>query len=133
MSGGEAATEPRRTAQAAWNVTVMEELLNEHPGALLAVIGDLNSYYDSMPIDTLRNAGLVHSFDRIPPEERYTYVYEGVSQVIDHILTTPELDALISEVVVLHFNADFPLPLPEDTSSMHKSDHDPVLVIFEIP
>jgi predicted extracellular nuclease len=133
MSGGEAATEPRRTAQAAWNVTVMEEILAENPGALLAVIGDLNSYYSSLPIDTLRDAGLVHSFDRIPPEERYTYVYEGVSQVIDHILTMAELDALISEVVVLHFNADFPLPLPGDISSMHKSDHDPVLVVFEIP
>ncbi len=133
MSGGEAATEPRRNAQAAWNVTVLEGILAENPGALLAVIGDLNSYYDSLPIDTLRDAGLVHSFDRIPPEERYTYVYEGVSQTIDHILLTPELDALISEVVVLHFNSDYPLPMPGDVTSMHKSDHDPVLVVFEIP
>ena len=133
MSGGEAATEPRRNAQAAWNVTVMAGILAENPDALLAVIGDLNSYYDSLPIDTLREAGLVHSFDRIPPEERYTYVYEGVSQTIDNILVTPELDALISEVVVLHFNSDYPIPTPDDVTSMHKSDHDPVLVVFEIP
>ncbi|MBN2045121.1 MAG: endonuclease/exonuclease/phosphatase family protein [Anaerolineales bacterium] len=133
MSGGEEATEPRRNAQAAWNVTVMEKILTENPGALLAVIGDLNSYYDSLPLDTLRDAGLMHSFDRLPNEARYTYVYEGVSQTIDHILITPELDALISEVVVLHFNADFPLPLPDDLTSMHKSDHDPVLVVFEMP
>lgn len=130
MSGGEAATEPRRTAQAEWNVKVMEELLSQEPGTLLAVIGDLNSFYDSLPIDVLRDAGLVHVFDRLPESERYTYVYEGVSQTLDHILVTSSLDALINEVIVLHVNADYAIAPQGDTSPIKKSDHDPVIVVI---
>ena len=133
MSGGEAATEPRRNAQAAWNVTVMGDLLAQDPGAYLSVIGDLNSFFNSLPIQTLREGGLVHAFDRLPAKERYTYVYEGVSQTLDHILMTPSLDALVQQVIVLHVNADYPIPAPDDFSAMHKSDHDPVIVIFSLP
>jgi predicted extracellular nuclease len=133
MSGGEAATEPRRTAQAAWNVTVMEEILAQELDAYLSVMGDLNSFYASPPIDTLRDAGLMHAFGQLPAEERYTYIYEGVSQTLDHILLTPELYALANKVVVLHTNSEFPIPTAEDESPLHKSDHDPVIVIFEAP
>ena len=130
MSGGEEATEPRRTAQAEWNVTVMNELLAGDPGALLAVIGDLNSFYDSRPIDVLRDAGLLHVFERIPESERYTYVYEGVSQALDHILMTDGWDALIDQVKVLRLNADYAIAPAGDESPIKKSDHDPVVVIF---
>ncbi len=133
MSGGEAATEPRRNAQAAWNVEVMDELLSADPGENLAVIGDLNSYYNSLPIQTLRDGGLVHAFDRLPAGERYTYIYEGVSQTLDHILMTPALDSLVSQVTVLHVNADFPISAADDVSPLHKSDHDPVIVVFSAP
>ncbi|MHA2504459.1 MAG: endonuclease/exonuclease/phosphatase family protein, partial [Candidatus Kariarchaeaceae archaeon] len=128
MSGGEVATEPRRNAQAEWNVTIMENILREDPNAYLAVIGDLNSYYNSLPIDTLRDAGLIHVFERIPAEERYTYIFQGVSQTLDHILVNRSLDALISEVVVLHTNSGYPISSADDFSPIHKSDHDPVIV-----
>jgi predicted extracellular nuclease len=133
MSGGEAATEPRRTAQAAWNAELAEEILAIDPEALLAVIGDLNSFYDSQPLEVLEQAGLIHTFDRLPAEERYTYVFEGVSQTLDHILVSPQLDLLIQSVTVLRVNADHPLASPEDFSPRHKSDHDPVIVVFSIP
>ena len=133
MSGGEAATEPRRTAQAAWNALLVEEILAEDPNALVAVMGDLNSYYNSLPITTLRESGLTHVLDRLPEEERYTYIYEGVSQVLDHILVTPALDGLIESVQIFHTNADYPISLSDDESPMHKSDHDPVIVIFNLP
>ncbi|MBU4203971.1 MAG: FAD-dependent oxidoreductase, partial [Acidobacteria bacterium] len=58
MSAGVGATEPRRTAQAAWNVSVLEGVLAANPEAYAAITGDLNSFYDSLPIDTLREAGL---------------------------------------------------------------------------
>lgn len=133
MSGGEAATEPRRTAQAAWNVTVMQQILSQQSDANIVVMGDLNSFYASPPIDTLREAGLVHVFDSLPPEERYTYIYQGVSQTLDHILATLSLNDQIRRVEVLHLNADFPLPSSEDDSAVGKSDHDPVVVTFGLP
>ncbi|MBC8505462.1 MAG: lamin tail domain-containing protein [Anaerolineales bacterium] len=132
MSGGEAATEPRRNAQAAWNVTVMEEILAENPGAYLSVMGDLNSYYDALPIDTLREAGLAHVFEVLPASERYTYIYQGASQVLDHILVTPDLMNLLRRVDVLHVNADFAPALPGDGSPQRKSDHDPVIAVFSL-
>ncbi|MEW6406251.1 MAG: endonuclease/exonuclease/phosphatase family protein, partial [Chloroflexota bacterium] len=132
MSGGEMATEPRRNAQAAWNVTVMEEILAENPDAYLSVMGDLNSYYDALPIDTLREAGLVHVFEALPASERYTYIYQGASQVLDHILVTPNLMDLLRRVDVLHVNADFAPAQPGDSSPRHKSDHDPVIAVFSL-
>jgi predicted extracellular nuclease len=130
MSGGEGATEPRRVAQAAWNVTIMESILEGNPGAYLAVIGDLNSYYDSPPVDTLREADLIHVFEINPEGGWYSYIYQGSSQTIDHILVTPGLYELIERVDVLHVNADYAPPAPEDESPRRKSDHDPVLATF---
>jgi len=131
MSGGEQATEPRRIAQAAWNGELVNQILQENPDAFVIVMGDLNSYYDSPPIDTLRSVGLVHTFDRLPPEERYTYIYQGIAQVLDHILVNELYENSISSVDILHVNADYPLQMPGDTSVLHKSDHDPVVVTFK--
>jgi predicted extracellular nuclease len=133
MSGGEEATEPRRNAQAAWNVTVMNEILDHYPDAYLAVIGDLNSFYDSLPIDTLREAGLNHVFEFDPQADWYTYIYQGASQTLDHILVTGNLFDLIRRVNVLHVNADYTLPDAGDESPLHESDHDPVVAVFSPP
>ncbi|NOZ73359.1 MAG: hypothetical protein GXP38_15895, partial [Chloroflexi bacterium] len=134
MSGGVEATEPRRIAQAAWNVKVMQEhILAVDPDAKVAVLGDLNSFYNSRPIDTLREAGLRHVMDILPPEERYDYIYQGESQVLDHILVTPSLFDLLERTTILHVNADFPPPIPDDPSPLRKSDHDPVIATFTLP
>lgn len=130
MSGGEAATEPRRNAQAAWNVTVMDKVLADNPHAYLVVMGDLNSFYDSLPIDTLREAGLMHVMEALPEDQRYTYIYQGASQVLDHILVTPELMDSLERVDVLHVNADFAPSVPGDSSPLRQSDHDPVVAVF---
>ena len=131
LAGGEAATEPRRTAQAAWNVTVMEQIMAEDPESHVAVIGDLNSFLDTLPIQTLEEGGLMHTIDILPEEQRCNYVYQGESQVLDHILVTPNLMDTLEQVVILHVNADYPLPDPDDISPLRKSDHDPVIAVFK--
>ena len=133
MGGGEAATEPRRNAQAAWNLEIALELLVDDPDAQVAIIGDLNSYYNSLPILTIQDGGFINVFDSLEPEERYTYVYEGNSQILDHILMNESLEALFVSVNVLHINADFTLPYSDDEGFIHKSDHDPVIAVFVIP
>jgi hypothetical protein len=133
MSAGVEATEPRRNAQAAWNVEVLQQVLRDYPEAYVAVIGDLNSFYDSRPINTLREAGMKHVFEIIPEDERYSYIYQGLSQTLDHILVTPALFELLTRTEVLHVNADFGPPDPGDPSPFHTSDHDPVIASFEVP
>ncbi len=132
MSGNPLATEPRRISQAAWNVTILESILAEDPDAYVAILGDLNSFYISRPIDTLRDAGLQHVFEVISADTAYTYIYQGQSQVLDHILVTPSLMGLIQRVEVLHADSDYPPPPADDTSPMRKSDHDPVVATFSL-
>jgi len=132
MSAGVEITEPRRNAQAEWNVHIIEDIiLPKDPDAMIAVMGDLNSFFDSKPVQTLRAAGLKHVLDFLPADQRYTYIFQGDSQALDHILITPNLYDLLQNVIILHVNADFPPPAPDDTSPIRKSDHDPIIAIFE--
>ena len=130
LSGGEAATEPTRTAQAAWNVTLLEEILAREPDAWVAVLGDLNSFYDSLPLDTLRQAGLRHVYEFAAPERLYSYIFEGQSETLDHMLLSPALYEYLVAVDVLHVNADYPPPIPDDPSPRRSSDHDPLVARF---
>jgi predicted extracellular nuclease len=53
----------------------------------------------------------------LPAGERYSYVYEGNSQVLDHIVTSASLADRDYDVV--HINAEF---------ADRASDHDPQIV-----
>ncbi|GAA3483224.1 hypothetical protein GCM10018966_077560 [Streptomyces yanii] len=53
----------------------------------------------------------------LPAGERYTYVYQGNSQVLDHILTSPSLSSYDYDID--HINAEF---------ADKASDHDPQVV-----
>jgi predicted extracellular nuclease len=132
LSGGELATEPRRTAQAAWNAEVLEGLLAADPAGHGVVMGDLNSFYGTPPIEVLEAIGLQHVFDPLAPDERYTYIYQGISQTLDHILVTPDLMARLLRVDMLRTNTDFAPPIPGDDSPLRKSDHDAVVVVFSL-
>jgi hypothetical protein len=132
MAGGELATEPRRVAQAAWNAALVRELLLASPEARVVVLGDLNSFYDSPPIDTLREAGLRHVYEFVEPPLPYTYIFQGVSETLDHILLTPSLYEDLLRVEVLHTNADYPPPDPEDRSPQRLSDHDALIAVFGV-
>jgi len=59
--------------------------------------------------------------------ERYTYVYDGNSQVLDHMLVSPALYDLLAATDILHFDASYPEVLVRDpTTPLGVSDHDPV-------
>jgi predicted extracellular nuclease len=131
MSGGVEITEPARAAQAAWNVQISQEILAEYPQAAIAILGDLNSFFVSRPIQALREAGFAHVMDALPAQERYTYIYQGESEVLDHILVTSNLYGILERVEILHVNADYAPAIPEDQSPLRKSDHDPLIATFK--
>jgi predicted extracellular nuclease len=132
LSAGEVQTEPVRNNQAAWNAALVEQLAAEHPEALIIVLGDLNSFYRTTPLDTLQESGLRHAYEFFEDEEMlpYTYIFEGGAQTLDHILMSEGLFERLSLVEALHTNADFPIPDPADSSPRRVSDHDPLLVMF---
>ncbi len=130
MGGGVEATEPRRVAQAAWNLELVKRLLQADPQAMVAVMGDLNAYYDAPTLDTLREGGLLHVYEAVEGERPFTYIYQGEAETLDHILVTPPLFDHLTRVEALHIDAPFTLPPEEDETARRTSDHDPLVATF---
>lgn len=133
LAGGELQTEQVRANQAAWNVQLVERLQAENPAAHFVVLGDLNSFVDTPPLQNLEAAGLTHVYDfaALAGARPYTYIFEGATQSLDHMLVSADLFERVVGVTAVHFNADFPIPDPADASPKRTSDHDPLLVVFE--
>lgn len=102
------------------------------------VIGDLNSYSEEDPIDTLRAGGLVDVSKTKSTGQSYSYVYFGQAGSLDHCFATPKLAAKVTGVADWHINSDEPRCLDYNTEfgtgvffkpdAFRCSDHDPVLI-----
>jgi predicted extracellular nuclease len=129
-TGDESMNVVRRTRQAEHVTGLVQARLDEDPGAHVVVLGDLNDYYQSGPVETLRQGTtprMIHPYDMMPPLDRYTYIFNGASQVLDHILFTAGMRTAFAGIDPLHINADFPmLDGMEPETLNHTSDHDPV-------
>jgi predicted extracellular nuclease len=131
-------TEVQRKAQAQVVRDYVEILLGDDPDGLVMVTGDLNDFQfgepgegPDHPIAILEGVGGgVHLENLIELEkgaERYTFVFDGNSQVLDHMLISPALLDLYVGVDILHFNSSFPSDLHDDPSTpLRASDHDAV-------
>ncbi|HHW87645.1 MAG TPA: hypothetical protein GX400_15740 [Chloroflexi bacterium] len=130
-AGDESVNARRRTAQAQAVAVEVQQRLAVDANAAVAVIGDLNDYYGSEVVRTLQvtpDPDLVHLYDRLPPLQRYTYIYNGASQALDHMLVTPALAEQVGEVRPLRLSADYAArATPDAATILHASDHDPVL------
>ncbi|MFE3653566.1 endonuclease/exonuclease/phosphatase family protein [Streptomyces sp. NPDC059152] len=108
-------SETQRTAQAKLVNAFVKELLAKDPKADVVVAGDLNDYQFSPALKTLTSGGvLTDQVTKLPAAERYSYVYQGNSQVLDHLLTSKALTRADYDVV--HINAEY---------ADQTSDHDP--------
>jgi len=130
--GDELVNVVRREQQTRFVATLVQEQLTTDPAAHVVVLGDLNDYYVSGPIDALRTStqpALLHAYDLLPPLERFTYIFNGASQVLDHILVTPAMAPTLAEVDIVHIDAHFPALATVNTTNVnHASDHDPVQI-----
>jgi len=109
----------------------VEEILASRPNANVIVLGDLNDYLDSDPVLNLAAHNLSNLLERVEKPSRYTYIYQGVSQVLDHVLVRLEPGLAPIEVIPTHINSDFPIVYKGRNDTAHRSsDHDPVLVQF---
>lgn len=106
----------------------LAEYVNALPaGTRVVVTGDFNGfefndgYVDVLGIIT-SNANLTNQVTTVPANDRYSYVEEGVAQVLDHSLTSAALNPYVRGAAFGHSNADAPF------SSGPPSDHDSVLL-----
>ncbi|MFF4759186.1 endonuclease/exonuclease/phosphatase family protein [Streptomyces sp. NPDC001292] len=111
-------SETQRAQQATQVNSFVKQVLAVQPSARVVVLGDLNDFEFSGTLSTLTSGtGLTDLPATLPAGERYTYVYQGNSQVLDHILTSPSLSSYDYDIA--HINAEF---------ADKASDHDPQIV-----
>ncbi|HEY5248422.1 MAG TPA: lamin tail domain-containing protein, partial [Dermatophilaceae bacterium] len=87
-------TDPGRQLQAQQVRTFVDQLLAADHGAKVVVLGDINDFEFSQTTDILVGSGanaLVDLPRTLPKKERYSYVFEGNSQVLDQILISRAL------------------------------------------
>ena len=110
------ASATRRAQQATTVHDFVAEILSVDPAANVVVLGDLNDFQFAQPITALKGTILDDLVDSLDENERYTYVYDGNSEALDHILATKLTASRPFTYDVVHTNAEF---------AFQASDHDP--------
>lgn len=119
-------SEAQRQQQASVVRNFVQSLYAVDATTNVIVLGDLNDFEFSAPVNTLKNAPLTALIEKLPTNERYTYVFEGNSQALDHIMVSPTLDTgAAAEFDVVHINAEY-------TAADRVSDHDPGVARFTL-
>ena len=113
-------SEEQRHAQAMVVRTFVNKILAINPLANIVILGDINDFEFSGTADILVGEGWIVDLPRLlPPAERYTYVFDGNSQVLDHILVALPTALAGFDHDIVHMNAEY---------ADQASDHDPQIV-----
>ncbi|HEY3650644.1 MAG TPA: lamin tail domain-containing protein [Streptosporangiaceae bacterium] len=115
----------QRAGQALTEHNFINQILAIDKKADVVVVGDLNDYQFSPALSVLKTgtsdgsgkSTLTDLITTLPANQQYTYDFDGVSEVLDHILLTKGIGTFTYQVV--HVNAEF---------ANQVSDHDPQVV-----
>ena len=143
----------KRLAQAQSVAATVQALQESNPAIRLIVAGDFNAFeFSDGYVDVLGQIrgdvdpsaqllsgpdlvepDLINQVLSIEPDERYSFIFRGSAQVLDHALTSMALDASFRGLMYGRGNADAALDLINDDSPavlpLRSSDHDG-LVLF---
>lgn len=122
-----ARVQAKRQAQAENLAGYLNDLQAIEPGMRIVVTGDFNAFeFDDGYVDVMNiltsSASLTNQVLSVPAGERYSYIQNGVAQVLDHSLTSAGLDAYVRGLTMVHANADAPVSFGAE------SDHDAVVL-----
>ncbi len=150
----------KRQAQADFLAGVLQQRQLANPDEHVLVMGDFNAfefndgYVDAMgtvtglPSPDAQTVVAGDGVDRVdpdydnltwllPPDQSYSYAYDGNVQSLDHILASQALmrSPLLQDLAIGHarINADFPEIARNDASTPTRlSDHDPTVVLLKL-
>jgi predicted extracellular nuclease len=144
----------KKRLQAEYLAKLVQERLKASPGERIALLGDFNAFQFNdgvmdvigtikgkpagkdevlMASEDLVNPDLVDLVDAISVKERYSYVYDGSAQVLDHMLLTETFTKSIKGFGFARVNADFPESMRNDDARVERfSDHDPAVAFFSL-
>jgi hypothetical protein len=148
----------KRRAQAEYLANYVQALQTANPLERIVLVGDFNAfqfndgYVDVMgtikgtptssdevvlPSADLVNPNLVDLTEDpalVPDDQRYSFVFDGSAQELDHVLVTDNLRPFVTRFGYGRNNADFPESYRgEGTRPERISDHDPVVAFFKTP
>ncbi len=115
----------QRSGQAQVEHDFVGKLLAIDKKADVVVVGDLNDYQFSPALSVLKTgtadgsgaSTLTDLITTLPVNQQYTYDFDGISEVLDHILVTKGISTFDYQVV--HVNSEY---------ANQVSDHDPQVV-----
>ncbi|MGI5425009.1 endonuclease/exonuclease/phosphatase family protein [Streptomyces sp. CA-179760] len=116
-------SETQRHQQATLVNAFVKDILDTQKNADVVTLGDINDFEFSKTAKLLEGRGeLWSAIKSLPRSERYSYVYQGNSQVLDQILISPSIRRDCDfEYDSVHINAEF---------NDQISDHDPQVLRF---
>jgi uncharacterized repeat protein (TIGR01451 family) len=131
----------KRVAQSTYMLEIVEQLEQVDPKVI--IMGDLNSYGMEAPMLVLLNGELQEQLSRfVAPEDRYSYVFDGMAGDLDHTLVTSALAGRVTGATTWHINADeasvlgystlYNPPSVYEPNAFRSSDHDPVILGLEL-
>ncbi|HEX5733922.1 MAG TPA: lamin tail domain-containing protein [Blastocatellia bacterium] len=146
----------KRKAQAESVAGLVQELQTNNPTTPVILVGDYNAYQfndgytdpiaaikgaptpdDQIVVDEspdLVNPNLVNLTDMLPADQRYSFVFEGTPQALDHVLINSAAQSFFKGYAVARSNSDFPESFASDPSRPEKnSDHDMPVAYFRLP
>ena len=114
-----------RQAQAQAVQDYVDGILANNPDANIVTLGDLNEFEFVSPVDEILGSSLNNLVDTVPEDERYSFIFQGNSQTLDHILIS---DSLVdgAEFDMVNVNSEFA------ETPFRASDHDPIVASFDL-
>jgi len=100
------------------------DLLEIDPNSRVIVLGDLNDFQFSAPINLLEGEILKNLVETLPLEEQYCYNFEGNSQMLDQMLASESLSKRLISMDIFHLNSEF-------NFDQQFSDHDILIATFD--
>ena len=149
----------KRKKQAESLAGLLQELQTNNPETPVISVGDYNAFQfssgyddsisvikgnptpdDQIVVDQspdLVNPNYFNLIDEVPAEQRYTFVFEGTPQALDHVIVNTIARARYTRIAVAHSNADFPENPPalyatNTTRPERSSDHDMPVAYFNL-
>ncbi|MGB3614729.1 MAG: hypothetical protein WBA10_13130, partial [Elainellaceae cyanobacterium] len=108
-----------RIAQAEAVQTFVAGILAEDADANVIALGDFNEFEFLPPLEILEQ-DLNNLTNTLAENERYSFLFQGNSQSLDHILVSDSLNGS-AEFDIVHLNTEFA------ETATRASDHDPLL------
>jgi predicted extracellular nuclease len=121
------AGEAEREAQCLALHQVVRKMKRFNRHARIMVLGDLNTFeWTNDLTEILPGVGaqriLSNLIHRLHDDNVYTFIFDGSSQVLDHVFVTDEL-LPGAKIDIVHVNVDFPR-----VGDSFGSDHEPIVV-----